>query len=139
MKVIERYVKPLLFQHDAVTIRWILATASIFYAAALVSSNIPFTREAYSIMAAVGEQWFWAGAFFAHFAGTYWRMMDPVPRPRPALIINAYGVFIWAFMTISLNVASGYWAPGTALECVMVGLSAWALFRTAKGPERLTP
>lgn len=90
-------------------------------------------------MAAVGEQGFWAVAFLLHFAGTYWRMLDPVPRPKWALIINAYGVFVWGFMTISLNVAQGYWAPGTALECVMVSLSGWALFRTAKAPERLTP
>lgn len=146
MKVIERYAKKMrrflvvLFTvYDAVTVRMILAISSLAFATALITQELPFTKEAYSIMASVGGNELWALVFALHFVATLWRFLDPVPRPKWALGVNAYGVFIWLFLTLSINFSVGYWAPGTAMECVMVALASWVLFRTARVPEPFTP
>jgi len=134
-----RYIQTVLYEFETVTIRLILATASLFFGTALLSSNIPFSKEAYSIMAAVGDQWVWGPVFMTHFFLTMWRLHDPKSRPKCAVAVNALGVFLWGFSTLSINVAVGYFAPSTAMEWVMVVLASWALFRTAKAPERVSP
>lgn len=138
-RVVKRYVSPLLWEFDTVTIRMILATASACFATALLSSGQPFSREAYSIMEAVGHEVFWALAFLLHTIGTYWRLAEAKSRPKWALCINAYGAFIWSFATVSITVALGYLVPTLALAYVVVPLAFWALIRTAAQPERFTP
>lgn len=139
MKSLGHILKSFFFEFDAVTIRAILALGSMAFALILVIGGQPFTREAYSIMEAVGHEGFWTIAFLLHTAGTLWRILDPVARPRWAVAFNAYGVFIWFFTTLSICIAVGYLPPSMALNWIVVGLAGWALFRTARYPEKLTP
>jgi hypothetical protein len=125
-----RYINSLLFESDTVTIRTILATASLFFGASVMSSSIPFTKDAYSIMAVIGNEWFWGGVFIAHFISTMWLLQAPGSNPKASIVINSYGAFIWFYYTVSVVVAVGYWPPSIAMESVVGLLAFWSLIRT---------
>lgn len=131
-----RMIKLVFFTADTITVRLLLAWASIVYAMLLVYPVIShgqslFERPAYALMAIVpGSEWTWAALFLAHGLGVHWRALDPVERVNWGLFVNSLGVFTWTYSTLSLNVALGAVLPGTALEWIMVFSSSWALWRT---------
>lgn len=131
--------KESLWNSDTVTIRVILASASLFFALALIGNSHMFDRPSYEVMKQYGTEYCWAFAFFIHWLGVYWRLLDPMPRPHWALVVNTFGFTIWALMTLSINVALGSITPGTTLEWTMVAWSGLALYRTGLNKESLTP
>lgn len=135
MKRVRQIIKQLFLEFDTVTIRLGMACASLIFAGALWASPAPFTRDAYSIMEWVGPQWLWAAAHIIYGVGTI-LLIATAPtkhRPKLAFFFNAWGFFIWSFYTLSVNVAVGYLAPGTALELIMSILLGWSLIRTDYG------
>jgi len=131
------------FTADTITIRLLLATASLGWAVALMFNLVLLQpimdRPAYVLLRWVASDWWWAAVFFMHFAGVTWRLYDPQSRPIWALAINAYGFLIWTFSTACITVAVGTFVPGTALEWTMCAASAWALYRTGLTKEAVTP
>lgn len=148
---------------DTVTIRLLLAWASLFYAVCLVVPGfftglvaflrfllfmpsmppldpVPvFERAPYAFMALIpGGEWTWAAFFTIHFLGVHWRIVDKRERVRWALAINCLGFCTWAYSTLSINLAVGTIGPQTALEWVLVAFSGWALYRTGLSKELVT-
>lgn len=135
-----RYVTTGIIKHaDTLTIRLLLATASLGVAVCLAFGHDVMSRHGYEILRQGGPAQMWAAGFVLHFAGVVWRVYDFQPRPRWALCINFFGFSIWALWTLGLNVALGGVTPGTALEWTLVAASGWALYRTGLNDESVSP
>lgn len=128
-----RWMSPIFFEYDTQTLRMLMAAASLVFAGALLSSPVPFTKEAYSIMEWVGGQWLWAGLFILYGVVTMFLVTHERHNENWNLAFNIYGFFLWGFYTISVNLAVGYFAPTTALSTVTVILMAWSVYRTSRG------
>lgn len=134
-----RYVTLTIFRNaDTVTIRLLLAVASIGFAACLVLGDGVFDRPGYHLMRKFGNEWFWATLFVLHYLGVVWRLYDPVERIGWAIVVNSFGFVIWAIMTLCLNLSLGSVTPGTALEWTLVFASGWALYRTGLHGETVS-
>jgi len=128
-----RYLSPIFFEYDTQTLRMLMAAASLVFAGALLSSPVPFTKEAYSIMEWVGGQWLWATMFMLYGMVTMFLVTYERHNEMWNLAFNIYGFILWGFYTLSVNLAVGYFAPTTALPTVTVILMAWSVFRTSQG------
>lgn len=134
-----KYVTLTIFRNaDTVTIRLLLAMASLGFAACLIFGNGVFERPGYHLMRKFGGEGVWAALFILHYVGVVWRLYDPVERVRWALVVNSFGFVIWAAMTLCLNLSIGSITPGTALEWTLVGASGWALYRTGLSGETVS-
>jgi hypothetical protein len=123
---------------DTVTIRLLLALASVGFAACLMFGTDVFERPGYHLMRKMGGETAWSLMFMLHFAGVIWRVYDPVERIGWALLINSFGFVLWGVMTLLLNLALGSVTPGTALEWTLVLASGWALYRTGLHGEAVS-
>lgn len=163
--------RKIFFEADTITIRLLLATASLGWCLILLG-NIVFAsdgvaqwlwhllwdgvevpvmswdraifgshalaRPAYDLMRIFGNDVWWAAVFLVHFAGVVWRLYDPKARPIWALVINAYGCFVWVLSTSAINWSVGFIPPGSAMEWTLCAAAAWALYRTGLQPEVVT-
>lgn len=120
---------------DTITIRLLLAWASFFSAISLALDSDKFERPAYAIVQMFGTEHMWAAYFFLHFIGVHWRMLDPVSRPRCALVINAFGFAVWFVSTASLCWAVGNVGITTSMAFTLCIASGWALYRTGLQQE----
>ncbi len=132
-------LRKIFFIADTTTIRLILANASIFWSISLILQPETFNRPAYEIMRVFGNAYVWAAAFFLHFAGVYWRLLDHRARPTIALIVNCFGFMLWFISTVAINYSLGFFSHTSSLELAIVGASAWALYRTGLQTEIVTP
>jgi len=136
--------KLVFFTADTLTVRLLLAAASLGYAVLLLwpdawGGERVFERPAYALMAIVpGQEWTWAALFLLHFIGVHWRALDPKERIGWGLAVNTLGVGIWAYSTAALNLANGTILPGQALEWTLVFAAAWALYRTGLSAETVS-
>lgn len=128
----------ILHNADTVTIRVILAMASLGFAACLLFGADVFERQGYHLVRKLGTEEWWSVLFVLHFLGVIWRVYDPVERIRWALVINAFGFALWAVMTLLINFSLGAVTPGTALEWTLVFASGWALYRTGLHGETVS-
>lgn len=134
-----KYVTLTVFRNaDTITIRLLLAMASIGFAACLLLGDAVFARPGYHLMAKFGNEGAWAFLLMLHFFGVIWRVYDPVERIRWALVINSLGFVLWAVMTLFINLSLGSVTPGTALEWTLVAASGWALYRTGLHGETVS-
>lgn len=134
-----RYVTISVFRNaDTVTIRLLLAMASIGFAACLVLGDNVFERQGYHLMSKFGNEWWWAVLLVLHFLGVIWRVYDPIERIGWGLVINSLGFALWAVMTLFINLSLGAVTPGTALEWTLVFASGWALYRTGLHGETVS-
>lgn len=134
-----RYVTTRIIKHaDALTIRLLLATASLFVAVCLAFNMHVMERHGYEVLRVLPAE-VWAALFLLHFGGVVWRTYDYVGRPKWAICINFFGFTVWAVWTLGLNVALGGVTPGTALEWTLVAASGWALYRTGLNDESVSP
>lgn len=124
---------------DTLTVRLIMANASILWALALVVDPTTFMRHGYEIMKTYGNEYEWAAAFFLHGIGVYWRLFDIKARPTWALIINAWGLGVWLLSTLAINLAIKTLPASACLEWVLCFFSAWALYKTGLKGEVVTP
>lgn len=149
-------VRVVFWTAETLTVRLLLAWASVLYAGLLVwpevfnalrgvlllalpalGAYLPaehpsiFSRPAYALMAvAPGGVWFWFALFVAHWLGVHWRVFDPVERDRWSLAVNVLGLSIWFYSTVSLIVAIGLATPSVGLEIVVIWFSFWVMVRT---------
>jgi hypothetical protein len=123
---------------DTVTIRVLLALASLGFASCLLLGDNVMLRPGYHLMRKVGNEVVWSALFALHFVGVLWRVYDPRERIGWALLVNAFGFVLWAVMTLCLNLALGSVTPGTALEWTLVCASGWALYRTGLHGEAVS-
>lgn len=134
-----KYVTLTVFRNaDTVTIRLLLAMASLGFAVCLVAGDNVFERQGYHFMNKFAGEWTWASLLIVHFVGVIWRVYDPVERIGWALLINALGFVLWAVMTLFINLSLGSITPGTALEWTLVFASGWALYRTGLHGETVS-
>lgn len=124
---------------DTTTIRLLLANASFLYAALLCIYPDSFSRHGYELMAQAADEAIWAALFIVHGIGVYWRIFDPVPRPKWALTVNTLGFLVWGVSTLAFNVALGRVTPTSAMEWTLCLASAWSLLRTGFTKESVTP
>jgi hypothetical protein len=124
---------------DTTTIRVLLANASLLWAVALAYDTDAFRHGCCGLMNTFGDETTWALLFSAYFVLTYWRLIDRRARPRWAVAVNTFGLFLWLTSTLSINIAAGHFDPSTALEWVLCAASAWALYRTGLKTEVVTP
>lgn len=129
----------LLFKQDTVTIRMILAFASLLWGAAMLAWPQSFALPAYRVMAAFcANPKIWAFLFILHYFGVLWRIYDPTRRPTAALVVNSYGLAIWLFVTVCINLSIGFVSAGTATEWAMCAFAAWSLYRTGYSEETVS-
>lgn len=142
MSHINKVNKTLLWDQDTVTVRMILALASLLWSINAINHPEAFGQPAYSALRAFGSIYVtykvWSALFFLHFFASTWRIYDPVERKTWALVVNAYGLFIWLLVTISMNCAVGYVAVGTSVEWSLCMFASWALLRTGLRKETVT-
>lgn len=127
-------VELVFYRADTLTVRLLLANASILWAFGVMVFPAAFTRRGWEIMSVV-PHWIWAVAFLLHGIGVYWRIFESAQRIKWALAINALGLAVWLLSTVLINVAMGEFAVGTSLEWIMCFASAWALYRTGLNTE----
>ena len=115
---------------DVLTIRTLLAFASLLSALSLMIEPDKFLRPSYELVAKFGTEWMWAIYFILHAAGITWRIYErSVSRPKWALLINAWGFSIWFVSTVSMSIVAGVGIP-LSLSITMCAASGWALYRT---------
>lgn len=122
------------YKADTITVRLLLANASILWALGAILFPDTFERNGYQIMSLI-PRGVWAALFMAHGLGVYWRIFDPEQRREWALVVNGLGLVVWLLSTILINIAVGEFAIGTSLEWIMCGASAWTLYRTGLKSE----
>lgn len=131
-------VSALLWEIDTVTIRAIMALASVIFAGFLMLSQHSMSPKAYDLMEWVGPRWVWAAIFITYGVVTIKLIWDDVKRgihrAQSNLWTNLYGFIIWAFCLLSVWWSTGYLPPLMSLYFVTVPLLGWAAYRTA--PER---
>lgn len=127
-------VELVFYRADTITVRLLLANASILWAVGVMFYPDTFTRRGWEIMRLV-PHWAWALAFMMHGLGVYWRIFESKQRTGWALAVNALGLAVWLLSTILINIAVGEFAVGTSLEWIMCAASAWALYRTGLKSE----
>lgn len=109
--------------------RAFLACASGLFGGAMWSMDHIVYAQEYYIMAACGGLQFWAIVFMLHSAATCLLLVGNRSH-RETFLINTFGVFVWGFSTVSMNVSVGRLDPSACLELLTLLLSAWVLFRT---------
>jgi len=128
----------LLWEIDTITIRAIMALASVIFAGFLMLSQNSMSPKAYDLMEWVGPRWVWSAIFVVYGSVTIKLIWDDVKkgihRARSNLWTNLYGFIIWAFCLLSVWWSTGYLPPLMSLYFVCVPLLGWAAYRTA--PER---
>lgn len=130
VRSIERILRDIVLGSDTTTIRILLANASLVWAVMLITQPQMLYYPMFDIMRVIGGSEFWTAAFFFHFIGVYWRAYDTHPKLNSCMWINAYGFLLWFFTTVATNYYAGFLNPGTALELVICGAAAWALYKT---------
>lgn len=132
----------ILSQTGTVTIRVLLAGASLLFGLLLLfgahGNTFAMSPLAYGLMAVVTTEKVWAALFILHFFGVAWRVYDPISRPYWAIAVNSFGLFVWGFSTLLINLSIDRITPSTGCEWMMVLASAWALFKTGLGKEVLS-
>lgn len=136
VRSVERILRDIILGSDTTTIRILLANASLVWAIMLMTQPQMLYYPMFDIMRVIGGSQLWAAAFFFHFIGVYWRAYDTHPKQNSCVLINAYGFFLWFFTTVATNYYAGFMNPGTALELVICGASAWALYKTGSLTDR---
>ena len=127
------------FGADMVTIRVILALASLVSGVALLVDDDKFQMPSYAVVGKFGNEKMWAVYFFLHFIGVHWRVFErSKSRPTWALIINTWGFAIWFISTVGVAWAVGSVGIPTSIALTMCVASAWALFRTGLGRDVVT-
>lgn len=121
---------------DTMTVRIVMGWASMIFAALLVASQQPFTKDAYGIMEAIAPQWAWALVFLGYGIGTVYLVYSKRHRAKWNLVFNIYGFLLWGFCLISMVVALGYISPIMAPYLLLIPLMAWSIVRTAP-PRRI--
>jgi hypothetical protein len=129
---------------DTTTIRLQLALASLVWAFGLLLGPCDGIQclgagKGLRNLQAVATLNVWAMMFILHFVGVCWRLIDQRARPRWAIFVNAYGLAIWVYGTISIILGLGRLTAGTSLELVTCFFAAWALCRTGLNEEISTP
>jgi len=121
---------------DTMTVRIVMGWASMVFAALLLASQQPFTKEAYGIMEALAPQWVWALVFLSYGFGTVFLVYSKKHRFSWNLGFNIYGFLLWGFCLISMVVALGYISPIMAPYLLLIPLMGWSIVRTAP-PRRI--
>lgn len=128
----------LLWEIDTITVRYVMALASLIFSVFLMLSSSSMSPKAYDLMEWVGPRWLWSAIFIAYGAVTIKLVWDDVKRgihrARANLWTNLYGFVIWSFCMLSVWWSAGYLPPLTAVYLVMIPLLGWAAYKTA--PER---
>ncbi len=124
---------------DTLTVRLIMANASIVWCISLLVDPHTFNRPVYALMRTYGDEHQWAAVFLLHGLGVYWRLFDVKSRPTWALLINSLGLGVWLLSTVALNLAVNNINASTSLEWILCLASAWALYRTGLKGEIVTP
>lgn len=119
---------------DTLTVRLLLANASIIWGIGAILVPSTFLRNGYQIMHVL-PNWLWAALFMAHGVGVYWRIFDPKHRTGWALFVNGLGLAVWLLSTILINLAIGDFVLGTSLEWIMCVASGWTMYRTGLKSE----
>jgi hypothetical protein len=127
------------WQAHPTTVRMLLGLASLGWALCIICNPAVVDLPQYRLMMQVMPSWLWSTLFAAHFVGVFWRIFDHTPRIRWALAINFIGCYLWFTLTICINLAAGYFIPGSCLEAVTCAFAAWALVRTGLGKDVGTP
>lgn len=127
------------FGADTVTIRIILAWASLISAGALFFDGDKFQLPAYEVVSRFGSEQAWAFYFFVHFVGVHWRIFErSKSRPKWALAINTWGFSVWFVSTVGVVWSVGTLGIPTSIAATMCAASAWSLFRTGLGRDMVT-
>lgn len=125
--------KELVRFQDPRPVRLILGFASLLWAIFSWINPATFNLPVYSFLKSFGNHnsWWiasWPWFFFSHFILVVWQIYDPKYRQRIALAVNSYGLFIWSFYTVSLNISSTGPTSGTSSEWALCAAAAWALY-----------
>lgn len=132
---------------DTAPVRLLLAWSSGLYAISLAWSAAMgiavFDRPGYALMEllTIGPfqgEWLWVGLFSLHFIGVHWRILDPKEKVWAGIMVNFYGLVIWLYSTLSINLSLGFLLPTSSTEWVLILASGWALYRTGLQREMVT-
>jgi len=131
-------VSALLWEIDTITVRFLMALASLIFAAFLMLSAHSMSPKAYDLMEWVGPRWMWSAIFVGYGVITVKLIWDDtkkgIHRARSNLWTNLYGFVIWAFCLLSVWWSTGYLPPLMSIYFITVPCLGWAAYRTA--PER---
>lgn len=124
---------------DTLTIRVVLALASIIWAIALLLGTQTFERPGWKILAVVSPEITWAILFLIFPLASAWRMVTPTYSRFWGLVINSYGFAIWFFTTLATNLAIGAFSPSTSLEWTILVAQGYVVVMTGLKKEVVTP
>lgn len=124
---------------DTTTIRFLLATASLWAGIAFIVQPQILEQPNYAVMAYFGGPYRWAALFFLHFFGTMWRLVDFKSRVTWAIIFNSIGVSLWWCMTLSIIAGVQNLTPAMGVLITLCFASLWALYRTGVKREITSP
>jgi hypothetical protein len=126
----------IVFAPDTMTLRAILALASLLYGINLILASGTMSRTGFILMFNLMPNYVWSGLFLTHFVGLSWKFLAEKPKVGIALAVNSLGFFTWFLSTLAINIdvfnKYGTLAPSTSLEIVVCAFAGWALFRTGK-------
>ncbi len=129
---VKHVTRELLRFQDPRPIRMILALASLLWSMAAWRHPEAFDLPAYSFLRSFNREYLTsnmcAWAFFLHAVLVVWQTYDPTYRQKWALGINAYGLGIWTFVTVCVNISIGFLSSGTGAEWALVAAAGYALY-----------
>lgn len=129
---VKHVTRELLRFQDPRPIRMILAFASLLWAVSAWRHPEAFDLPQYTFLRSFNREHLTsnmcAWAFFFHFATVVWQVYDPTYRQKWSLAVNAYGLALWTFVTLCINIAIGFLSSGTGAEWALVSAAAYALY-----------
>jgi len=139
VRSVQRVVREIVLGSDTTTIRILLANASLLWAIMMLTQPGILLHPSFDIMMSIASKPVWVIAFLLHFVGVYWKAYNVKSKGDRCMITNGYGFMLWFFTTVSTNYYVGAMDPGTALEIVICGASAWALYKTGSLADARNP
>lgn len=119
---------------DTKPTRFMLAFASVIWAAVLAAPSDSLSGTAYRQMLVAAPEWVWTFMFVTYAVGVWTRLLHDGERPRLELMVNTAGVLLFS-TTATAAIINGAGLIGHAVPQVTLALAAvWIFARTAECP-----
>jgi hypothetical protein len=123
----------MIVETDTTFARFLVGLTSLLWGGIILTFHPPeISVQAYWLMNHAGGRVVWAWCFVIHGCLALWRVFSRRDMPIVGLLVNAYGLLIWAMLTGSYSISTGHVQPILGKDLVTTLMQFWVMVRTEK-------